>query len=213
MSNVTNLAEKKEEKMDAGFADMLKATKTDTPKPKAKSKGSKTLVVDDNVKTAIDTFVKAKAAKKKAEAEMKATEPTVLTVAREHQDTEAFNGSFAKSYDIAGHEEKVKFVASDRFTVNGDDVANIKEVLGDDGYGELMEEDVEMVVKKAVFSDPELQKALAKALGSRAGEFFETRVTLTTKKGFDEKVYKHVKDADDLNLLRTFVKPYKPSLR
>jgi len=212
MSNVTNLAEKREEKMDAGFMDMLNKTKTDTPKPKAKSKGSQTLEVSDDLKTDIDKFVQAKADKKKAEATMKATEPRVIQAAREHQDEQAFNGNFSKSFDIAGHKEKVKFVTADRHSVKGEDAKSIKEILGDN-FDDLMEQDTEVVVKAEVFSNPELQKLISDALGDRASEIFETRVTLKTKDGFDEKVYKAVKDADDLNLLRTFVKQNKPSLR
>ena len=210
---VVNLAEKRDEKLNPMFANALKKSKVDK-KPTTKSKGSASIDnLPQDVKAAIDKFVKAKAAMKAAKADMLASEPMVIDAVREIQDKNGYADDFRKSYDVTGINEKVKYVTQNKFSINGDDSDEIKELLGD-AYDALLEDDYDVRLRPEVLKNADLQEELMTLLkgGELFDKFFYTHVTIKANKDFDSKVYKHV-DASDLDALRIFVKQNKPSLR
>lgn len=201
----------KAKELDDDFLNVLQKTETTKPKTK-KSKGSAELTAPAAVKNAIDSFNVAKVDKKKAEGTMKKHEPTILEFVKKEQDKVGFDGKFVKSFDVEGNDSKVKYVSSNRHTVANDDVNLIKDILGDK-FNSLVERKWNIKVKDDVLSSRKMQKELMEIMGERFGEFLETSSKLVTSDDFDSKVFEAVESQEDLDDLRTFVKPYKASLR
>jgi hypothetical protein len=192
------------------FAKALKKTKTDAPKKPAKKQMAK-LFAPDEIKEQIDIYQNAKKTKKQAEAEMSASGDIILDFGRTEQDKDGFNNDFKNAYEIEGFEETVKYVSSNRFSVSASDENQLRELFGGD-FDELMEEKVEVVMKEEVLKSEELQKRIMAAVGEEFGDFFETKSTLKVREDFDKNIYKVV-SPEKLPAVRTFCKPYKPSLR
>jgi len=192
------------------FAKALKTTANDVPKKSGKKEMAR-LFAPEDVKEQIDIFQKAKKDKKIAEAEMSASSEVILDFGRKHQDDDGFNGDFKNAYEIDGNEESVKYVSSNRFTVNASDEAQLREIFGDN-FEDLINIIPDVRLKPEVFKDPDLQKRLMAAVGESFGEFFETTTDIKVKTDFDKNVYRAVKP-EELPIVRTFCKPYKPSLR
>ena len=70
-------------------------------------------------------------------------------------------------------------------------------LAGDEGY---------LAIKQA------LKEELMELLGERFGDFFVASVSLKVAEEFDRRIYGFV-EKEDLAALRTFARPYKPSLR
>jgi len=192
------------------FAEALANSKKEAPKKKTKS-SMEEIYAPDHVKDEVDRLQKAKQAEKEAKAEKEAAGVVVREFANKHQDTDGFNGYFRNAYKIDGHTESVKYVSSNRFSINPTDAKQIRELLGD-AYEELIEEKSEVKLKEAVFKDPELQKVLMEAVKDNFGDFFETTTTIKVREDFDKNIYKVVAP-EHLPILRTFCRPYKASLR
>jgi len=198
-------------KMDDNFLDALENSETTKPK-KSKSKGSLELKAPAAVKSAIDIYNDAKADKKAAEATMKKHETTILDYVRKAQDKAGFEGNFLKSFDVEGKDGKVKYVSSNRHTVKNDDVNLIKEILGEN-FDTLIKKKWKIWVKPAILESRASQKELMEIMGERFSEFLETSSALVPCDDFDKKVFDACDSQEDLDDLRTFVKPYKASLR
>lgn len=194
----------------SNFAKALSSTKTAKPKAAAKKEMAK-LYPKDDVKHEVDNYQKAKTVKKKAEDRMKAAGTVILEFAGKHQDDDGFNGDFKNAYQIDGFEESVKYVSSNRCTINSADVDQIRELL-DEAFDDLIQENYEVSLKDEVFRNQELQDELMALVGERFADFFETKVTVKVKEDFDKNIYKHV-EKEELPIIRTFCKPYKASLR
>lgn len=205
-------AAKKKDEMNPMFAKALDKSKVDK-KPAAAKSSAGTVDAPDNIKKAVDRFNKAKAEMKKAEAEMRATEPEIIDFVRAIQDAAGFADEFKKSYDVDGEETKIKYVTQNRYSISGDDVAEIKKMLGE-AFDVLFSTDYDVIMRSEVLKDPELQAQLMKLLkgGELFDKFFYTHVTVKAEKDFDSKIYKHVTESK-LAELRVFVKQYKASLR
>lgn len=199
----------------SNFDDLLQATKkTKKPASKSKKKAMPTLNPNDELRECVDDYVDAKKRAKIAEADMKETGDAIIEFGREEQDNYGFGGDFSKSYVIPGNDEnQVKFVSSNRYTVNADDATEIKGLLGDH-FADLMVEKLEVHLKAEVFKDEDLKAEFMELIGERFPDFFDTKATLTVAADFDKNIYRAVDiDGDTLTDLRTFVKPFKPSLR
>lgn len=192
------------------FAEALGNSVKETPKKKSKS-SMEEIYAPDHIKDEVDRLQIAKQAEKEAKADKEAAGTIVREFANKHQDTDGFAGQFRNAYQIQGHTESVKYVSSNRFSINSADIKQIRELLGDH-YEDLIDEKFEVTLKEAVFNDKELQKALMDAVKDRFQEFFETTTTIKVKEDFDKNIYKAVKE-EHLPILRTFCRPYKASLR
>jgi len=192
------------------FNDMLKKTKSDAPKKKAKTSVPE-IQLPDSLKEDADAYKLAKKNKKIAEAEMTTRGGKLIDYGRKVQDKDGFNRDFRHSYTLKGDKEKVKYVSSNRFSINPDDARQIQEILGS-AFPDLIEEDHTVMLRPEVFKDEGLQQRLMNAVGEDFADFFETVTKLKVKEDFDKNVFKHV-EKKDLPILRTFVRPYKPSLR
>lgn len=166
---------------------------------------------DKEMNTAVSEFLKSRQVEKEAKAEKEFHSNFIVEKVRTIQDENAFNGEFSKSYEVKTSVGSVKFVMADKFSVNPNDEEEIRNILGNE-FNSLMEEKVEVKLKESVMNNTELQKKLMKLIGNNFDEFFEVTSTLTTKEGFDEKVYEKV-DKSKMDELRTYVKQSKPSIR
>jgi len=180
-------------------------------KPAAKKSSSPSIEVSNDLKVAIDAFNKAKVEKKNAEAAMEINGSKVIAHVREVQDKDGFSGKYAKSYDVAGVNSKVKFVSADKFSIASDDEHLIADILADK-FSEFIKTKFSVTLKPSVLESEELSKELENLMGAKFNEFFDVVKSLSPCDDFDAKVYSAV-DADHLSDLRNFVKQNKPSLR
>ena len=197
--------------MSTAFAKALDATATTEKKSKARKKT--TPILDNapaDVKDAVDHYVEHKKLMKEHKAEMDAAGDAIIDYAETERDKDGFAGNFSKSYDVHGNKEEVKFVTSNRYSVNADDEELLTELLGGK-FAELFETLFNVELKDEVLKDEKLQKELMDLIGDKFSKFFTTTKTLRVADDFDKKIY--LLDEDDVNSLRSIVKQYKPSLR
>ena len=189
---------------DQGTVKTSKKTKSDVP------------MVDNapaTVRKAIDDYCKAVKDKKAAEADMKVQGDIVIGFASGVQDERAFQGNFHKSYDLQGDNEKIKYVTSDRFIINAEDEKNLKEVFGKEDFSKMIREKFEVSMKEEVMENEDLQKEFMALMGDNFASFFEVKTSLVTTDDFDRNVYPVAKNQEKLNEIRTFVRPWKASLK
>jgi len=209
-AEVINLNDKKAEMTD-DFLDALDNT-TVEKKTATKSKSSVEVKSTKEVKKAVDDYNKGKKMSKEGEALMKSAGPVVINFVKIIQDKDGYKSDFRKSYDVPGGDSKVKYVSSNRYSIKTDDETMITEILGDN-FSKLIEKTRTVTMKSSVLKDPVLQKLFLDKLGKENfAKFFETVTSLSPVEDFDKKIY-NVLDTDELQDLRTFMKPYKPSLR
>lgn len=199
-------------KSTPNFDDILQATKI-TKKPASKKKNDMPhLNPNAELRECVDGYVNAKKRFNMAKGDMEEAGNAIIEFSRSEQDKAGYAGDFRKSYVIPGNvENQVKFISSNRYSVSADDAVEIKELLGDQ-FENLMVEKLEVSLKAEIFENEALKVEFMKLIGERFPEFFETKATLAVAEDFDKDVYDAV-DKDNLTDLRTFVKPYKPSLR
>ena len=197
----------------AGFGDMLKQTAK--AKEPAKSGKSKMPVLNppDEVREAVDEYIDAKIREQIAKADKDMAETVVQEFAVGVQDEDGYKGNFRTSYAIPGVKKgnQVKFVSSNRFTINANDRDKLEDMLGD-MYPDMVEEEYTVKLRPEVFKDEELQAELMGLMEDRFTDFFETVLSLKVKDGFNQKLYQVVGE-DGLADFRTFCRPYKASLR
>jgi hypothetical protein len=199
-------------KKKPAFGDMLKKTATAKAPTKTKSK-MPVLDAPEAVRVAVDEYIDAKTREAMAKAEKEAAETVVLEFAGAVQDNEGYKGNFRNSYAVPGKTpgNQVKYVSSNRFSINAEDRETIHGILGE-AYDDMVQEDYSVKLRPEVFQDPELQNDLMELVGDRFEEFFETVISLKVREDFDMKLYRVVEDSG-LSELRTYCRPYKAALR
>lgn len=209
-------------KASADFLSKVKAGASKAPeKAKAKCKGKVVYDAPENVKKLVNEFCSNKKKLKALEAEIKFAESEILEFAKADQDKSAFSGDFVKSFDLPGFDKPeegepekavIKFVSTNRFSINPADQEVLQNLLGK-SYDDVIEEELKVVLKKGVLEDEEKLAKLAKVIGDDFDDFFESSLSLKVQTDADKKVYKVAGDQDSLDELRTYMKPYKPALR
>jgi hypothetical protein len=196
------------------FDDVVKASAK--PKTKiAKKKSDKEIISNapQAVKKAVSNVIKAKAAKKKAESDIKVNETPVIEFGNTLKNERAFNGDYNKSYKIQGlNDDVVTFVTANKFSHKEDDEEEIAEIMGEENFEELMPKAYTIKVKSEVFNDPDLQKELMEKMGDRFNDFFEVESSRKVTENFDEELYKRF-DEDIVQDIKVYVKQSKPSIR
>jgi len=175
------------------FKDAIKK-QAKVKKPSSKKESMVSIdTVPDNIQNSITGYNKAVKNKKTAEAEMKILGSEIIDFARQHQDEEAFNGNYRKSYKLEGESDSVKFVTSDKFSIDPEDEAEIKKILKKN-FSSYIEEKFKVNIKPEIFENEDLQKEFMELIGDRFNEFFETELSLATVKDFDQSIYQAVSD-------------------
>jgi len=193
------------------FAQALKETEAKT-KPAKKKNGAPLIKLTDRLKEMVDQHKAAKKKKKEVEATISQTGAELIKHTRKTQDSDGFDGDFHNSYELPGNNGSLKFVSTNRFSINPDDETQIREILGSN-FDNLIEVKHNVTLRNEVFEDENLQQELMNAVGDCFSQFFETKKTIVVKDEFDRKVYQVVDDEKTLEILRTFVRQYKPALR
>ena len=189
------------------LADLLKQTQKDT---KEKSKSSVTILeTPPEIKAHVDALIKAKKAVKIAEAEKEAEQEPIKDWVGTIQDEDGFAGKFKASYKIQGSEDTVTYVSQNSYSINIEDRNQIEEILGEEGFAELIEEKNTVTVKPSILENPE---TLLEVVGDRFVEFFESETKLVVREDFNSRVYRYV-TPEKLQLLKTFVKRKEASVR
>jgi len=192
------------------FGDMLKKTAVAQGPKKTKS-SMPLLSPPDEIKKAVDDYIEAAILNKKTVGAMDVNGQMIIGWVDEQQDKDGFSGKFHGSYQVEGVKETVKYVSTNRYSISQEDQERLMEVFGD-RYPDMINEKHSVKLKDAVFENPDLQYELMDLIGDRFGDFFESTCSLSVAEGFSEKVYSVLKE-EDLPVLRTFCKRYKPSLR
>ena len=197
-----------------GFMDMVQSTAKPKTTAKAKKSSVPMLEATAEVKEAVDLYIEAKEREKIATAEKEASGVIITDFVRPIQDGDGFKGAFRNSYGVPGTKPgyKVTHVTQNKYSINAEDAPKIQEILGEENFGEMMDQTFSVVLKPGVFLDKELQADLMDMVGDRFTDFFDTVTSLKVKEGFIQRIYTAVPE-DKLDDLRTFCKPYKPTLR
>jgi len=203
-------AEVLEFKKKPSFADALKKT----AKKKVPAKKKTTIPILDapeNVQEAVDDYLAAAKAEKEAKAEMGAAKDVIVDFVQPVQDEDGCKGKFRTSYTVKGKKKgnKAKFISSNRWTINADDVEDLQELLGEH-FEEMIDQQFKVNLKSEVFENQGLQDELMELVGDRFADFFDTITDVKVKEGFDKMLYKAV---DDLDELRALARQYSPSVR
>ena len=161
----------------ASFDDMLAQTaKPKTTKAKAKSKVP-TLNTPKDIRGEVDKYIEAKQAEKMAKTAKEDAGEAIIGYVQPHQDKEGYSGMFRHSYAVPGNNGTVKFVSSNRFSINAEDSEPLMELLGD-SFDDMIERTFEVTLKPEVFLDDELKAELMSLVGSQFGTFFDTKVSM-----------------------------------
>jgi len=196
----------------ASFKQVLKDQGTIKTSKKTKSNVPLVDNVPAPVRKAVDDYCKAIKEKKAAEAEMKVQSDAIIGFASKVQDEKAFNGDFHKSYDVQGDKETIKYVTSDRFSINAEDEKTLKELFGKK-FNEMIREKFQVTMKNEVLESEELQKEFMALMGNNFAKFFDVTTSLVTTDDFDARIYLVAGKQKKLDEIRTYVQPWKASLK
>jgi len=195
------------------FLEKVKANAKTEVAPKKKKSSVPELQVPEEVRKSVDNVCEVKKIMKEKKAELSLHEVEVIDFCRGHQDKEGLKGNYSTSYRVFGtNGNAVTYVTGNKFSLSPADQSKIEGLLGT-SYNDMINEEYQVTLKKSVLQDEVKMKKLMKLVGDEFDEFFESKLVLATKAGFDEKIYKVVKNKKKLEEVRTFVKPYKASLK
>jgi hypothetical protein len=194
-----------------GFGDLLgkMAPKTETAKKKS------TVPTIGNappeVREALDEYLEADTQEKKAKGVKEVCGPIVHDFFRGVQDADGYAGKFHTTYAIVGNQATGKVGNKNAFSISPEDAGTLQEILGD-SYGDLIVQKPSLTVKAEVFTDTEMQDRLAELLGDEFLKFFDLKISLGTCEEFTRRIYQVV-PPEKLEVLRTYAKQYKPTIR
>ena len=178
--------------------------------PAKKKAAGAVIVPSDAIRESVDELVSAKKNLAVAKADIAALEPDIIEAARKVQTEDALKGNFRKSYDVRGHDDTIKFVTANKFSIAEGDVKDLKELLGDK-FEDMVETGYTVKVKAEVMESDELQEKLMNLLGDEFGTFFETVTHRKVCENFDKKLF----DLDDETRedVKELAKQAKPALK
>lgn len=140
----------------------------------------------------------------------------------ELRDGNALQGDYQKTYRIVagetkGVEKAVNVSQSDSFSApKKDDIENIKALVGDDLFDEILEKEQVISIRKEIMDNKAKRKELAAKLVEAFGkdeikEWFVKEERWVAKSGLDKTQYKV--GEDKLPELRKFLKPSADSIK
>ncbi|MDI6854037.1 MAG: hypothetical protein QME75_10610 [Deltaproteobacteria bacterium] len=196
-------------KKSPSFGEVLAQT---AKAPKAARKTAMpTLQAPPEVAAAVDEYQDAKTNMKMAEAAMNSAGDIITEFVRTQQDKDGYAGKYQGSYAVLGNRHQAKVIFANKYTISPEDEGRLAEILGE-RFDEMVEKKFSVKLRAEVFESEELQAELMALVGERFGDFFETAVSLAARECFSQAVYRAVAP-EDLQLLRTFARQFKPSIR
>jgi hypothetical protein len=183
-----------------------------TPKPaNGKKNGIRTLTPNEKLRTVVDELVGWKKTKKEAEAEITTREVNLIDYVQPIQEEDGFKSDYQKSYYLAGMNETVTFVSSDRFTApTEDDIPGLQDSLGD-RFNEFLKKETTISLKSGILDNPVLMTELKGLIGNEFPKFFEAKQKWIVADGFDAKRFTLPKRIYDK--ISAVVKQSKPALK
>lgn len=201
--------------MASAFGSLIKSAAVATDKKgKKKEEGLVIELKDDNVGKLVE-FNKQKKAMKEAETAMRVAETPIILLCRDEQNKNALKGAFHGSFTVKDGTETAKFVSTDSFSVSQDPEvhAQLKTLLGEETYGEVIKEETVVTMKSDVFADEKKQEEFLALIGDRFGDFFESSVVQKVNSGFQERVYNIAKTEEKLIEIMSLITQKKPFLK
>lgn len=188
------------------------AVKASDSKKKKSSNPSINLpeIVSKNLKE----FLKQKTAMKSAENSMRQEEAVIIAHCQKIRDEKAFQGDVHSTYDVFGNNQSVKFIVTDKFSVDqSDEVLNaLREAFGDK-FDQVLEKKIEVKLKEEVFENEELKNELVQLIGQHFTKFFITETKWIAKKGLNDKLHSIAGTQEKLEEIRGLLPQAKPMLK
>ncbi len=209
--------------------DVTKSIPDSKKKPtKPGSKLSQLPSVPKHIRESVSAYIQATTEAKEAKARAEQVGEVIIDHSKEVQDTEAFNGSYSKSYLIPALEVKgedqvfIQFSRSDKFSSFEDEVASsLKKTLGAVTFNRLFEKELTLQIAPEVFKDRALTRELATllqtAFGDKIGTFFVKTEVYVAKEGLDTAQFNLGATPDEkkekYQALQNLIKQNKPALK
>lgn len=201
--------------MASAFGSLIKSAAVPADKKGKKKDEGLVIELPTELSGQLVEFNKQKKAMKEAETAMRVAETPIILLCRDEQNKYAFKGGFHGSFTVKDGDEVSKFVSTDSFSVSQDlEVhSQLKQLLGDETYGQIIGEETSVVMKSDVFTDEAKQNEFIALMGDRFGDFFESTVVLKVKPGFQERVYHLAKTEEKLVEISSLITQKKPYLK
>jgi hypothetical protein len=135
----------------------------------------------------------------------------LIDFTREAIDRDGYNSNYHNSFALMGNRHQAKVILANKFSLSPEDEGELIAILGDH-FADLINRKFTVKLKDEVFQNETLQSELMGLVGERFGEFFESQLSLSVREEFDRDIYKVVRP-DELAVLRTWAKQFKPSIR
>lgn len=150
--------------------------------------GIRTLSPSEKLRRMVDEITDWKREEKQAKAERETREEEIINWVQTKQEEDGFKGDYQKSYYVAGIENVVTFVSSDRFTPpKPEDIEELTDILGDK-FNEFITKNVTVNLKPSVMADKALLDELKAYIPKEEmGKFFEAQTVWGVVNGFDKK--------------------------
>lgn len=199
----------------SAFGSLIKSAAVSTDKKGKKKDDGLVVELPTELSGKLVEFNKQKKAMKEAETAMRVAETPIILHCRDEQNKNALKGSFYGSFNVKDGDEVSKFVSSDSFSVSQDPEVHsqLKQLLGDETYGEVIQEETSVTMKADVFTDEAKQNEFIALMGDRFGDFFESTVVLKVKSGFQERMYQLAKTEEKLVEISSLITQKKPFLK
>jgi hypothetical protein len=197
--------------MGNSFESILKAT----AKPKEKKEAVKSPLISDtpqDIREAVDAWIDTNEIAKSAGATLSFCAEKIISFVRQRQDADGFRRDFKNSYEVQGTDpgRKVKFVSTNRWSVNAADLETLSKVLGSRA-DQMLQQRHTVKLKDDVLKDPKLQADLMKRMGDAFEKFFDVILDVKVSENFDERIYEL--EPERIEHVRALAKQARPSLR
>lgn len=197
--------------MGNSFDSILKAT----AKPREKKESSKTPLISDTpdeIRQAVDGWIDSNEVFKSASATLGFCAEQIIAFVRQRQDQDGFRRDFKNSYEVQGTDpgKKVKFVSTNRWSINAADLDTLSKVLGSRAEQMLAPKHT-VKLKDEVLKDARLQADLMKRMGDAFERFFDVILDVKVSENFDQLIYEF--EPERIEHVRALAKQAKPSLR
>jgi hypothetical protein len=172
-----------------------------------------TIIPESNeIKRAVDDIQMQKAAIDELKTALAINAAKIYPFVQTIQDKDGFNRDYHNSYIVVGNKEELTVQSTNKFSVNQEDLPEIKQLLGDN-FNRAFNENLSIKVKDTVLHNETLSERLLKLIGPEGlAEFFDVETTITPKANLTENIYTMI-TPKKLEKLRLFIRQAKPSLK
>lgn len=186
-----------------------------TPTKKTASSTREAALVTDEIKTAVDKVIAAKAEIARLKTEQADNEEIVIGHVLPQIEAKARAGAFTNSLDVEGNDGSVVFITTDKFSVPQDEESQeALQNLLKDKYDQFFETKRSISINEAALKNEAILNKICKACekaGLDIGTIFDVGDKITYRKGLNERQYQL--SPEELAQFRVLVRQAKPSLK